>query len=461
MVEAKAILEQLDLKNIPNAHISKYANLAVRSASPDLAIRFLWDTIFNRSPSVDELFEYASALRKLGLVNQSLKLAERFPQHPKYLLHKAFCFIARWDYKAARVHLEEFIKLTPPDSRDHRIASVNLASAMIFLSDFNAAEKLIKATLESSRKMYPQLYLNQLELLGQIGIHTENLSDAEKHLSEAHILAGTEVSTTKLFIQKWKLLLSVKQERIDLSHNEVLDFLSAVRKFGHWETLRDWDFQSSLMTRNSPKFLHCYFGTPHSGFRDRKPISESKFTLPSEYFWVDPRTKNEVPQIIDLHSLELEDLAPGKTTHRLILALSSDFYRPWSVERIFDVFFENEIFNPFTSRKRIYKHLGEVKSVLAGAPIEFKATASGYRLRPVGNGCLTIKPEMIFPSPEEFVRFQIETHFGTSSFSKDHLSNLLSLNSNQTQRHLKALADSGSIQRVGLGRGARYKLKAA
>lgn len=461
MDAAREALQSLNSVDAPLKSVSELALLCVRAELPQLAAQFLWRSVHEvSSPNPEDLYAYASALRKLGLTNQSLKLSSQLESHPQVLLHLAFCHISRWEYSKAADYLKKNLKITEPGSKSHGLTAVNLVGAYVFLWKFDEAQKMIHRVKEHCRTNFKQLYLNLLELQAQIYLHSEQLEKARLTIEASQELHSGQQSSTDLYLTKWKLLVDLKDQKIEPTHPEISEFLKTIRNLGHWESVRDWDFQVSRILNDNFRLVHNYFGTPFPEFRKRILRLTTDFSLPEEYLWFDPRSPAEMKHVMDTHFPSPSLKIPfGKSCHRLLMLLSSDFYRPWSVDRIFDSLFIDESFDPFSSSKRVYKHMDELKSILNDLPLELKSTPHGYRLRPSSGGCLIVKDQLQFASSGEFICHLIQERFKDQAFSKDELTHILPLSPHQILRQLSRLVSEKVLETKGSGRGTKYVLK--
>jgi tetratricopeptide (TPR) repeat protein len=458
MNEALSQLESLPAKRVPSAHRSALAALAVRLARPDLALGFLWKNIFEERPSEEDLFAYGSSLRKAGLVRQSLRLLKTLPQNPSVLLQEAFCHIGLWNQNEAKELLMAHQKEVSPSLKAFAVGQVNLASTLIALEDFDQALALIEAVQDLCEKNHYQLFLNCLEMTGQIHFHRGEHEKADRILKDALNRSMEQKSPTTLFVKKWFLLNQIRRGEMDKKSPQVLAFLKEARSLGHWETLRDWDFQIARGTDNKALLIHNYYGSPEGGFRKKFKALLPPTEVPAEYHWTDPRSSEKISHFIDLYRPMGTALPVGKALHRLMMALCCDFYRPWSIERIFDVLFEEEIFDPFSSPKRVYRQIEELRSFLQPLPIEFKATQQGYRLRPDPGGCLILKPRLSFKDTESYFQALLFDTFKERSFNRFDLEKLDLLSGSQWQRQLKRLTDAEKLLKEGQGRAQRYRV---
>ena len=120
MEEARVRLGKLDHGKIPSKDRAAFAALARRSGELKLALKILQPNIFGvGSPAYADVIEYASSVRRLGLINQALILLERAPDLPETHLNRAFCYIHYWDYKKAQVELQAFLSNQGLSSKQH------------------------------------------------------------------------------------------------------------------------------------------------------------------------------------------------------------------------------------------------------------------------------------------------------------------------------------------------------
>ncbi|MCJ8275821.1 MAG: hypothetical protein HRT44_11215, partial [Bdellovibrionales bacterium] len=244
MSKAREELYQVKVDDVPAKFRAKFAQLARRVGDSKLSLRLLHPNVYGAfKPSNEDLIEYSSTLRKLGLINQALTLLTRVQNSPEVHIHKAFCYISRWDSLAAEKELEAY--LNSPDKLEKKIlvAKVNLVTCYIDTNRLDDAERLIDEIKPEVKEVSDHLFLNLKELQGQFYIRKGLYSEAIKVLREANRVSGAETGRTSLYIQKWLLVARCLNKELSSDSDEIKSFRKTIRENFHWETLRDFDWQ--------------------------------------------------------------------------------------------------------------------------------------------------------------------------------------------------------------------------
>lgn len=456
-------LNKVSVEDVPKSLKASFANLARRADLPLLSLKFLWSEVF-ASQSEEEAFisELASTLRKLGLSQQAGQWIDRLPESQRKFQELAFVQVHQWKYKEAKILFEKALEAkSPKGSNANSILKVNLAACQIFLQEPSEALKVLSSIEQDLRNTHHHLYLNVLELKGQAQMQLEQYAEAKETLQLGLTSLNSKGGLTSLFLTKWLVLLKVKLKEIAPESLELSEFQSLTRKAGHWETLRDLDYHLALWTGDGAKLSKVQFGTPFESFKDRV-IKQRGVDTPAKYLWADPRSSHSKPEL-DSFLIFDKNLPYGQTNHRLLLLLLSDQYRPFPVTRIFDQMFPEELYNPFTSEKRIHNLISSLRKsfVKMGLPCELETSPSGYRLRPNSDISFWIREKMNFLSQTEMLKFSIQKLIPYDLFSRHQAEKYIPLSSDQWQRHLKQLIDSGDLEMSGHGKAAKYRIKLA
>lgn len=439
--EAIELLRSLEIEAIPLRLRSDFAQLARRAHLYKEAIKILQDKIYGVSQvETKDILEYASSLRKLGMVHQCLELLKRAPSHKEKLLHEAYCYVHLWEYEKASYAFSGFLHQEGLTQRDVLVAKLNLIACFVYMGDGTAAMDLLHSIESHCRRDFHQFYLNCLELRGQIYLQQGEYQHAMNVLTEASVLAGKEKGTTTLFIEKWKLIAQASiQNTANLPHDFAV-FKKRVRAQGHWETLRDVDYHLAKLTGNDALANYVYFGTPFDSFKRR--VASSGAHLQKVFTW---SQGSEIRHHLDPMDTRLEVVPFGLIQHRLLLVLLSDFYRPWSIARIFDSLFPNEIYDVDSSPKRIYALIKKIQDSLTQLqwPYELQSTVHGYRLRLKDGGSLSIYERMNFDSHEQILHYALLQKYRLPEFTPKILSQTLEVSAHKAYRWIHDLEAVG------------------
>lgn len=449
-------LKALDASAVPKDLRHDFAKLARRCHMYNDAIRILQYNIYGASPaSQEDIFEYASSIRKIGLVRQSKKLLERAGHGKEQELYKAYADIHEWNYASAREHLLVHLNSFSLNEREAIVAHLNLASCSLFLGFFEEASKELGFLSKIHQKEYFQFYLNYKELLGQFHLLQGDYKTATAIFSEAIALAGAQEGNTTLFIKKWQAITDAAAGEVDTQ--QIASLKREIRKAIHWESLRDFDYHIARFQKNIPLLKQVYFSTPFEGYRARMRSQTGIDFEKSQPFIL---SRGQAKNVFDPINSFVEDLPPGMLLHRLMLLFIADAYRPWSIPRIFDYLFCNEIYNPATSPKKIYALTAKLQKFLdaQNVGLRLESTIYGYRLRLREDSAVAIAPKMIFESRQEVLAQMLSNIVGTQPFSVADLENVVPLSKHKIYRLFNDIKEENVIEKI--SGSSRYRLKA-
>jgi|GEM_PF-3466257 len=447
--EAQRLLQDLPIDAIPDSYKRSFAVLCRRSGLNERSLKLLHPLMVDlRSTEPSDLLEYSSTLRKLGMVNQSLRLLNRCPESAEKKLYQAFCKIHLWDWEGASVLIEDYLGKFELSKKQNILARVNLALCFLGEDRLAEAEIEIEKLLKETHQDLFHLHLNCLEMKGQTLIRKSLFSEADQLLQHASELCKNQPSSSKVWIEKWKALAITLQG----DDSNLKPFLQSLRKTGQWEALRDLERNLAVLGKNLSLAHNVYYGTPYPAFKRQVVSRLPAFEFPRAIYRRDLRYQEDpIIKGFDLPIGADPELAFGKLTHRTALLLLSDSYRPWTVHRIFDELYPDEIYDPFSSLQKIYQNLNRLKETIVegSLPLEMKSTQAGFRLRIMGAPKVMILDQMIFSSTNELFLHLLEIAFGNQAFESSQIEELLHLSSHQTYRLLADCTKEGLLNKQG------------
>jgi hypothetical protein len=463
--EARQLLMGLDIEKTAIGERAQYAQLCRRAGLFRLSLQFVHELIHeSKAATQQDLFEYACGLRRVGLINESLRILDRrMPPSARTSLQKAFCHIQRWDYGAAASLLLLALEMHPGEA-ESRAARVNLAASLVVLGEYDAAAKWL-APLESECKQHSfHHYLNCREIRAQIHILRGDLNGAKAILNDSILSVGAGEGPAKLMLHKWQHIIDMAQGPREQARRAMAEFKQQVRAAGHWESLRSIDWELARVTGDFDLAAKVYFGTPFPAFRQQILSSEFGPSMPDHILRTDARWKGQTPKLINGMTGQNMPFKFGSLPYRTSLLMLSDNYQPWTVYRLFDGLFGEETFDPFTSPNRIYQICDRIKTELKKKkiPLELRSSGQGFRLRPRDEGAVIVFDEMRFLSVEAMVLALLKIRFKDRPFKLKDLDGLTPLSATQNSRAVRALVHEKQLETVsGASKTHRYKIKAS
>ncbi len=467
----KDLTTTINPRKIPRSLVFRYANLLKRMGGVYYAIRLLNPIIRNTTkvPSNLEVIEYASCLTKLNLSDESMDLLNSIQdESPEIHFERAAAYMSKWDYSSAREHLEKFLSCKGNSEYRICVGELNLGASYIYTNEAAKAVKVLMQVLERAQKnQFTLLCGNALELLGQSSILQKDFKTAEKFLNDASTYMGTSNPRYILYVEKVKAMseLFTGNTSPDLLKS-LVNLRSKAASLKNWNTLRDIELFTAIATNDTTKIQDLYYGVPYPEYRKRILLFWGRpFELNQTYDKKigpnqnDSRKIFDVTMGIDLHSKN--QLTVGKTLHRLVQCLTSDFYAPFSTTKIFSVVFKGAFFNPDTSPQQVYEAIKRLNHWFESHEIDLKVIRGkgGYRLRSEKGYVLRIQgTTKIFTRPDEFLTKLLSSGL-TKDFSLKMVVSNLNIPKRSAVRRLTEATDQGFLERYGKGRGVKYSVK--
>lgn len=469
-------LRALAPHQVNRSHRARLAQIARRAGIPHLGVALLHPIVRpspQRHPSPAtplEKVEYAAALIRMGSTSEGLRLLREVDpeQAPQSRLYEAFAHFGRWNYPAAVPLLERYVRSPGTTDYERLVGEVNLAAALVY-EEHPEADRLINRLLTATRP-HRLLHGNVLEIAAQRAIEHRALRRARQMLTRSLRCLAHSGGTDALFAMKWEAMLQClesparSQQRRILAHAR-----DRAKRQSHGETLRDLDLFWAKLTGRRPDAVHVYAGTPYPSFRERVLAGvPSLRPLPEEYAWrVGPGAKSShwIRLATGETSASGVQWRPGRLTHRLLGALSADFYQPARVTSLFEALYPEEHYNPLHSRLRVHQAMRRLRDELAQSGLGLRVcesdglySLSGERVQIL----VPVHPTTLLGSAEEGVDWefaQLRSHLGArTTFGVRDACEAWKIHERSAQRVLKRLTDQGSLIREGAGPRTRYRI---
>ncbi len=376
-------------------------------------------------------------------------------KNPESLLFRAFNFITQWDYTQAAIYLRRYVAL--PDLSDYQRSTgeANLVAALNYLRSPDARDVLEGLLARVRKTSYRRLLGYLLLRKGELEVGARQWPAAFSALTEA-LKISEEDSMDHFLVRKWSTIVSLYSDpaRHSLTLYELIGLHAQAKVRREWETVRSMDFHRSVATKDETLARLVYFGTPHSTFRERLADSFPHLSTETEYVW----SHGNPTQIVSLdEGLSGPSLQREQLGHRLITALSQDFYRPVKMAEIFSSLYPEEQFNVETSPVRIRKAVERARAGL-------KASKLGCHIRLIRGMYSLDLPASLG------IRIRLDRKRGAETdrlaplFASRPLLSLreiqtgLNLSPSRAARRVRKWCREGKLETAGGGRGARYRL---
>ncbi len=444
-----------------------FAKLARRLDLPMLALRILHPIVSLASQRKNcppaTLVEYGASLSLVGAYREAERFfdAVEIEDVKEVLLLRGFNYFAQWSYAEAIPILEKYAALPILTPYEKIIADTNLAIAWVYEKRAEAGD-FVDSLIERARSgNYLRIWGNLLLQKAQWEIRNQNWSKAFQTLAVANRQTKDIHSIDYLLIQKWIVFatLSAYPERADVTLQEMEKIRDLAVRAEDWETLRSCDYQEAVVRRNMVLAERFYFGTPHRTLRERflkdlgLPLLIKKETLfhpPTLY------SENNIVCSVLVDGIENSALAFGHLSHRALLALSSDFYRPRKIAELHSELFPDAVFNPLSSPQRIRKILERMRRELKekGVPLQIRSRHTMLSLGVPNNMALRVPLNRSIHSPLD------RMSEGSSEFTIREAVQILKLPYHHVARLVHKASQEKQIEKLGFSKSTHYRFLA-
>lgn len=452
--------------------VADVAALARRAHMPALGVRLLNRLVRPPGRKVPDASDreravYASCLIQIGGTEEALELLDTLDarEAPETLLYRAWALVSAWDYAASIPLLEAFITSRGVAPYDALVGQVNLAAAYLHERRHDKAGKLVDKLLRATaRPETRRLYANVVEHAAQNAVLAGRFREAEELLALCERARIDNDGLERFFTRKWRALLTLFREGPTRSaRRDVARARAEGERLGHWETLRDFDHFLAVAAKDRKLFARVYFGTPFPAFRHRL-VDDMGEPPPPTYDWRPPGgTPGRL--VLDLStgktSAGKEALKAGHLPHRLLVALASDFYRPFRVATLHRALYPGEHFHPSTSPLRIHDGLRRLRELAAAGrlPLEIREESLEYRLAARGPIALHVGSGPAPADKHDPDLRKLAAAWPAAEFTAQEASERLDRIPRYVRRLLSRAEADGVVVRSGAGRATRYRFK--
>lgn len=472
--EAQKQLGSLNPAKVPREMRLAFATFCRRVNLPQLALLILHKPVRgdNRTPptaSDEERAEYAGSLVRLGAVEEAqhilAPLVDR--DHPPAVLFRIHALTNQWDYAGTLPLLRRYVQYPSLSDYERLVGRANLAVTLVHEKLSQEALPLLEALHGETKEKSPVIHASIVKLQAEMFLYLEEWKRAEEKLEEAWGAIKSKDSLDAFLIQKWRVLGVLFRDR-DRSAVETLnEFRIEAFKRKHWETLRQLDYYEAICTHNETLLTKVCFGTPFRAFIETARSEFSgKLEIPQTFSWqlggssgvVGPQEEiNLVPSAAAPGPFPL-----GLQSRALILALASDFYRPFWAARLHSQLFPDRHYHPIHSVHAIHQAVYRLRRKLEvlKSPLMIVEDDRVYRLaskRPLHLKLPIPKKEGAYEKLP-FLLEKLRMAYAASEFSAPQAAKALACSERQALYILREAVAASLIVREGAARRTRYRL---
>lgn len=438
------------------------AALSRRAHEPQLGVKLLYRLIHpskDAPPSANsaEQIEYAACLIRLGSFQEARQLLEKLSKAPEALFFLAGMEMRLWNYGKAIPLLETYCRSREITDYQTLVGKTNLAVCYYYQRSNQKASVLLGEVLEkTSNDAFKLLHGIALRQLGIVKLNQGDLSESLLFFKKAKESLAASVGVDYFLCEKWEAIAKFLSGK-DGSKNKaaLLDLRSKAIAISHWESVRDIDFRIAVKENDQSLLLRLYFGSDTEGFKTRVKEHLVEKTLPSTYLWKISTGRGSAKQIDPLSNSE-DGLKVGQKVSRLLNALTSDFYRPFSEGELIEKVFPEDFYSPIYSAPKLRQVLLRLRSWLKENkyPITIEIQDGYHRLTSKESVSLVIRQTE--STSDELVRLKyVQQQVGGEFTSKD-VARILGLSERGARAVLNSASKEASFQKVKRGKNFYY-----
>ena len=462
--KGRTLLNSHDPKKIPRKLAGLIGSLAFRMNLPLYTLKALQRIVYPENtfdvPATDsEKTVYATALIGLGALREAIEILDaiNLEEEPEALLHRAGASMCDWNYAAAIPYLKKYTSSNKISAYRCLVGKVNLAAAFVATSDWISASQLIKnirADCESNSHLL--LLGNCYELEAQVELFQGRYDSALAILEKAMISLKDQGGLFSLFVQKWMVLCWCMKAQSESEKLTELQKFKALQdqalNLRHWNTLRECDFLTAIVTKDENLLKKIIMGTPSEFYRQRaRKLSGTSLHAIGQYlFYIGkPKTDQSATAVFDPYKAKddsKEALFKKPILLNLFDALTQDFYQPSTIGRLFQKIYPDEKFNPFSSPARVLQILRRLNAwfVENSWPLKVEFKKSEFKLISFDDIFLAVQRGKKVSAAKGSI-FELKNIFGNDSFCVVKVAEALRVSEVTARRLLKRALMDGEI----------------
>lgn len=452
-------IRKIQVQKIPRNYLADFSEMARRASDPLLALKILNSVIYPKTiqkvkATDKEKLTYASSLPLLGLNEEALTILSEVDAevNPEVLLYSTFAYFGLWDYQKPVGLLKKYISSPHVNEYMKLVGRVNLIACYVSQFETQMAREWIVTTLDVAGKgQHWLLYGNILELEAQTYIQEKKYEEALKILEQAEKYLKESGGLYFAMVQKWQFVCKMMSGHwSDQLQLDLFQFQKQTQQNRLWEILRDCDLYLALSLQDQKKLEYVLNGTPMASFRHRAAkVLEQSLELKQVF----SRQLGEGGGIYDSHDPQLL----FQSTLSLALgALAKDFYKPVPLGALFLSLYPGQIFDPFTSPKRVMNTIYRLRKWFKKQKWTLEIETKNMEFSLKGQGILKIYRRKL--SREHLLLQYFCQKFHPKTFTSLEFAQKMGVSKRFSVGVIKHGIKEKKIIAYGRGRATRYKL---
>lgn len=465
------LLKLIQPKTLPFAWSTKFAELANRFHQPLFALKALHRFInpekpFHQKAADKQKMIYGYSLCLLGATGEALDLLNSVQSvvSPEVNFTKALTYFRQWNYVQSIPLLRQYI--ADPNLDDYRrvIGEVNLAAALIAMSDWDQALPLLHQIQSICRdRNYELLLGNCFELEAQVLFFQKKYDLALERLAIARTLLENQKGLYLLFVDKWIHVCHLFKNPTAENLLNLQQVRSQAVLLEEREIIRECELFEAIAMQNELLLKKVIMGTPSEHYRQRaRQLYGRNFNALGQFGWDLNGQAGDDSSTIILNPYEKKSdstaLYERPQLLALLEALTLDFYRPCHLGGLFKSIYPDELFNPYTSPARVLRLLKRLDQWFTANkyPLRIDFKKSEFSIQATGAVRVIIhRGQKLSAAGARWT--ELKSAFKNRTFTTAKVSSVMGLSATSAQRLVKQALAEGKIQAFGHGRSTTYK----
>ena len=430
LAPARRLLDQIHPNELPVLDFARfYRRLGLFSKGLQILrpLLFLNEEVRKDAPR-EVLIEYAAHLSQLGLTREAkLHLAPLFGGTSyEQELANAFIHIKEWNFSAAKKHLFQALSASHNDYEE-KVANSNILNCLLGEFNFKEAISFGEALINSLDSEKNRLLLGWAELgvaQAHFHLHAEKSFDHYLQRSLKHLDLDT------LAVTQWITLGECAFRPTPRALRKLAALHDHAIQLGDWETLRDLTLYHFHLNRDSKTLEKLWWGSSTDFHQKRIEFWLKKTIEPKQLIWnakemtgitLQTKVTKKKPKTLNLddapHAFKL-----GQIPHRLLLAVTSDWFKPQTVPELFNHLFPERHYHPVHSPDLVYQAVRRLNAHFKQKQISLELISKQHRYFLHATGSTLFKKEIQL-EPENHDPFLIQWRrlIGEQSVSTEEL----------------------------------------
>lgn len=467
------LLNKLLTRKVPREYLVRVCWQLARCGMHSKALRILSPIVRSTSRTKvtatdDEKAMYSACLTGVGATQEAISLLAEITTKdlPRAILYHGHALVKQWDYRDAIPYFSQYVESQNITPYERAVGKANLAACLVHEQMHDEALVLLEELFkEVEKNSWLLLRGNLYDLAAENAINARDWKEAEGFLARAERDLASSGGLPLFFVQKYKSIVQVC--KTDASAASLLQLAEikkqAIEKM-HWETVRECDRVLATETKDEALLRHLYFGTPYDSFREWMLKSfGGSLSFGDNYVWKLGKARKPEFKMDLLNGVWKKDQEPlkvGTLSHRILVALSSDFYKPFRIAPLHALLHPGVFFSPDSAAQKIHEGIRKFRiwAKSAKIPVEIEEIAGQYRLASASTIEIHVYRANSNADSQTFRVEQLRAKWPEEYFTITEVMELFDMSRRTAQRVLQSAVESGALIREGESSARKYRV---